>query len=149
MSRRWWGTTLALLVAVGLALPGEARRKKEGEPDRVVVQHVLISFKGAARSKNKERSRKEARALAESLVQRARDGGDFDALVKEYTDDRYPGIYTMTNWGTLAGGSEYDRDGMAPAFGDVSFSLGVGEIGLADYHAALSPYGYHVIRRIE
>jgi hypothetical protein len=31
----------------------------------------------------------------------------------------------------------------------VSFRLEVDEIGLASHHAALSPYGWHVIKRLE
>jgi hypothetical protein len=34
-------------------------------------------------------------------------------------------------------------------FGDVAFGLAVGEVGLAAYHAATSPYGWHVIKRLE
>ena len=149
MSRRILVLALTVSIGAGVWQAGEARRKKPGEPDRVVVQHLLLSFKGAEDARNKERSKKEAKALAETLLQRARDGEDFDALVKEHTDDRYPGIYTMTNYGVSAGARESEREGMVPAFGDVAFSLGVGELGLAEYHAALSPYGYHVIRRIE
>ncbi len=41
------------------------------------------------------------------------------------------------------------RDKMVPAFGDVGFSLQPGAVGLAMYDATKSPFGYHVIRRLE
>ena len=44
---------------------------------------------------------------------------------------------------------EYGRGQMVPAFGNVGFKLKLGEIGVADYDAKTSPYGYHVIKRVE
>jgi parvulin-like peptidyl-prolyl isomerase len=43
---------------------------------------------------------------------------------------------------------EYSRDKMVPAFGNVGFTLQVGEIGIADYDPATSPYGWHIIKRV-
>ena len=66
------------------------------------------------------------------------------------TDDAFPGRYGMANRGvTPAGGNEYARDGMVPAFGNVGFKLAVGEIGIADYDPATSPYGWHIIKRVQ
>ena len=41
------------------------------------------------------------------------------------------------------------RQGMVPAFGDVGFTLEVGGIGMAEFDEAASPFGWHIIRRIE
>ena len=41
------------------------------------------------------------------------------------------------------------REKMVPAFGDVGFSLAPGAVGLAMYDTSTSPFGYHVIRRLE
>ncbi len=41
------------------------------------------------------------------------------------------------------------RGRMAKGFGDVGFSLQVGEIGLAEYHLKDSPFGWHIIKRIK
>ena len=41
------------------------------------------------------------------------------------------------------------RDGMVPGFGDVAFSLEVGECGVAPHDPVASPYGWHVIKRLE
>jgi parvulin-like peptidyl-prolyl isomerase len=38
---------------------------------------------------------------------------------------------------------------MVPAFGEVGFALAPGEIGMAPYDARKSPYGWHIIKRLE
>ena len=38
---------------------------------------------------------------------------------------------------------------MVKAFGDVSFGLEVGGVGLAVYDPATSKYGWHIIKRLE
>lgn len=121
------------------------------EPERVEVQHILISFKGAIPDEKVIRSKEEAKLLAEELFGRAKAGEDFDALVKEYTDDQYPGIYRMSNSGIVPDSAkeEFSRDRMVKAFGDVSFSLLVGEVGMASYDPAASKYGWHIIKRLK
>ena len=139
---------VALLAALALlAPPSDAGRKDE--PDVVVVQHVLISYKGKIPGKQIERSKREAKALAFEILDRAEAGEDFNELMKQYTDDRGAGIYKLVNRGLPKPADGYQRDEMAPKFGDVAFELEVGEIGLATYHAALSPYGWHIIKRLE
>jgi hypothetical protein len=121
------------------------------EADRVVVQHVLIGLKGKIDGKPITRSKKDAKLLAYEILDRAEAGEDFDALVKEYTDDRYPGRYVLINHDVsgLPKEGEYARGDMAIKFGDLAFRLKVGEYGIATYHAVSSPYGYHVIKRLE
>lgn len=41
------------------------------------------------------------------------------------------------------------REDMAPAFGNVGFALKVGEIGLAPYDKTTSPFGIHIIKRLQ
>ena len=122
----------------------------QGEPERVVVQHVLISFVGKLPGKPIKRTEEEARRLAYEVLDRAKRGEDFDALVKEHTDDQHPGIYAMANQGAPPQKQgEYQRDSMVQGFGDVSFSLGRGELGICDYDGVKSPFGYHIIKRLE
>lgn len=121
------------------------------EPDYITVQHILIGFEGSVPGKGITRSKEEAAALANEVRARALDGEDFDVLVKEYTDDSHPGIYKMANTG-LPGdrtAQVYPRAGMVPAFGDVGFPLDVGGIGMAAYDPQTSPYGWHIIKRLE
>lgn len=119
------------------------------EPERIKLQHLLISFAGKVPGKNITRNEAQARALATQLLERARKGEDFDALVKQYTDDQHPGIYGLSNRGVAAAQGEYPRERMVPAFGDVGFTLQPGDTGMAPYDPAKSPYGWHIIRRLE
>ena len=138
-----------ILIAVWLFGGTLAIAKRKDEPDVVIVQHILIGYKKTVPGKKLDRTKKEAQALAEELLQRARAGEDFDALVKEYTNDQYPGIYRLTNRDAPLMEQSRSRDQMVVNFGDVSFELEVGEVGLAKYHPGNSPYGWHVIKRLE
>jgi parvulin-like peptidyl-prolyl isomerase len=110
----------------------------------------LIGFKGSVPGKDLTRTQEEAKKLAYDLLAQAKGGADFDKLVAANTDDSPPGIYAMSNKGVQPSGpDEYAREGMVPAFGNVGFTLNVGEIGIADYDPQTSPYGYHVIKRIK
>ena len=115
----------------------------------IKLQHILISFAGKIPGKNVTRSQEEARALANQVLERAKKGENFDELVRTYTDDRAPGIYSMSNSGVAPAGGEFSRDRMVPAFGNVGFSLAPGEIGMAEYDPRTSPYGWHIIKRLE
>jgi hypothetical protein len=121
------------------------------EPERVEVQHILISFKGAIPDEKVIRTEVEAETLAKELLSRAEAGEEFDALVKEYTDDQHPGIYRMSNVGIApdTANQEFSRERMVKAFGDVSFSLKVNEIGMATYDPGASKYGWHIIKRLK
>jgi parvulin-like peptidyl-prolyl isomerase len=117
--------------------------------EHIKLQHILISFTGKVPGKNITRTQDEARALAHQILDRAKKGEDFDSLVRTYTDDRAPGIYGLANSGVTPGEGEFSRDRMVPAFGEVGFSLAPGEIGIAEYDPVKSPYGWHVIKRLE
>jgi NIMA-interacting peptidyl-prolyl cis-trans isomerase 1 len=121
------------------------------EPERVRVQHILISFQGSIPKPEVTRTQAEAEELARMLFDRAKKGEDFDALVKEYTDDAYPGIYAMSNLDVTPdeAANEFPRAGMVKAFGDVSFSLNAGEIGMTEFDPTTSKYGWHIIKRLE
>ena len=122
-----------------------------GEPERIVIQHILISYKGVIPKPDLVRTQAEAEILAADILKRAQAGEDFPALVKEYTDDQFPGIYAMSNLGVEPdkAAEEFPRAGMVKAFGDVSFSLEVGEIGTTTFDEATSKYGWHIIKRLK
>lgn len=121
------------------------------EPEHLTVQHVLIAFKGSLPKEEVTRTKEQAETLAQDIYIRAKQGEDFDELVKTYTDDSYPGIYSMANANITPDedNGEFSRTRMVKAFGDVSFSLAVGEVGLAEYDPDESKYGWHIIKRIE
>jgi hypothetical protein len=115
--------------------------KPEVADENISIQHILISFQGAPRMPPTiTRSKDEAKALAEKVYAEVVAGGDFDELVRRYTNDSAPGIYPMTKAG---------RAGMVKGFGDVGFRLKVGEIGVAPWDATASPFGWHIIRRVQ
>lgn len=120
----------------------------EGEPDRIRVAHVLVAFRGAARS-SATRTREEAEALAGEILARARAGEDFTALMKAHSDDPGGGVYGLLNAGVNPEPGFYPRGQMVPAFGNVGFSLRPGEVGIAPHDTQTSPFGWHVIKRIE
>ncbi len=131
----------------------EGLTTENGEPAYITVQHCLIGFQGSVPNAN--RTRVEAEKLALELLEQARGGGDFDAIIKEHTDDSPPGIYHMANRGFEADMNGNDpasmvfaRDAMVPAFGDTGFPLQVGEYGLATFDQENSPFGWHIVKRL-
>jgi hypothetical protein len=121
----------------------------KGQPSRIMVQHCLIGFQGSLPGPT--RTKEEAKELAESLFQKLKEGANFDDIIKEYTNDRPPGIYKMVNHGVpddeRSGSSA--RNSMVPAFGDVGFNLKVDEYGMSEYDPVKSPFGWHIIKRLE
>jgi hypothetical protein len=117
-------------------------------PEHVKVQQILIGFAGSVPGKGITRTKEEAKKLAYEVLEWARKGVDFDALVKQYTDDSPPGIYGMSGIGVAPGAGEYSRDQMVAAFGNVGFAISPGSIGIADYDPRTSPYGWHIIKRL-
>jgi len=150
--KKWVWLLAAAVLAGGVAyskMRPEAVEAKE--PDHVTVQHILIAFQGSIPESKVTRSKEEAQKLAEQLFERAKKGEDFDALVKQSTDDQYPGIYKMSNAGVPPDESqqEYSRTRMVKSFGDVGFGLPVNGIGLAVYDPQKSKYGWHIIKRLK
>lgn len=140
---------LLLFLAVLVTPVALGAKKKAEEPDRVVVQHCLIGFKRSIPGKKLDRTKKEAGELAAQILERARNGEPFDGLVKEYTGDSVPGIYVLANEGLPIRSGERQRGDMVPGFGDTAFRLEVGEYGMVPYHGYKSPYGWHIILRLE
>jgi PPIC-type PPIASE domain len=147
--------TAATTGAATAPTAGASTVNTSGQPQHITVQHILIGFKdaigfgGSPPAKAAARTQDQAKTLAYQVLDMAKKGQDYDALVTQYTDDSPPGIYKMANSGvTPSGTDEYSRDGMVPAFGNVGFTLQVGEIGIADYDPTTSPYGWHIIKRI-
>ncbi len=145
-----WKIMLALVVLMLLGSPVTAQETEAIEPEHVEVQHILISFKGAPLV-DAVRSQAEAETLAQEVLFKARQGADFGTLVKEFTDDSFPGIYLISNRGVQPDGTkkEVARHRMVKSFGDVSFKLKIGEIGMASYHPQNSKYGWHIIKRLK
>jgi hypothetical protein len=129
--------------------------KPAGEPDRIVVQHILISFLGSAgKVPDVTRTQSQALALVNEIMGQLKAGEEFKTLAKSHTDDQYPGIYRMSNFGVTPiteppSKKEYPRAKMVKNFGDAGFKLKVGEVGLAVYDPKDSKFGWHIIKRLE
>ncbi len=131
----------AAVSGQGLDAAIAALMAKDEQPDEsIVVQHILIGFRGAPRLQGVTRSKDEAKALCEKLYAEILGGADFDALMKANSNDSGPGTYPMTKQG---------RRQMVQAFGDVGFRLKVGEVGVAPHDASKSPFGWHIIKRLK
>lgn len=135
---------LVMLVACE---SGSQPPKSAAGPERVEVQHILISFRGTGT--DARRSKEEAAALAREVYERARRGESFTDLMKRYSSDPGEGIYRMANDGVNPNPGESPRRQMVKSFGDVAFHLNVGEIGLAEYDPVHSKYGWHIIKRLK
>jgi hypothetical protein len=135
------------------ASAAELAARPEHDAERVRVQHLLVGVAHERLSKV-ARTRAEAEALAAQLFARAKLGEDFDTLVRNHTDDSYPGVYTLSREPS----SEPEvlpRATMFPAFGDAAWRLAVGELGVALYDGGVAgerarcPWGYELLLRLE
>ena len=113
--------------------------KAELPDENITVQHVLIAFQGAQRA-TVTRTKEEAKKLTEKIWTEARSGVNFKDLMQMHSNDTGGGEYPMTKAG---------RQSMVAGFGNVGFRLKVDEIGIAPYHSADSPFGWHIIKRVK
>ena len=102
-------------------------------PDRVKVRHILLMTQG----KSKEEVEK-IKAKAEGLLKQVKNGGDFAALAKQYSED--PG--SKANGGDLGW---VVRGQMVKNFENTSFSLKPNEIS----NVITTEYGFHIVQALE
>ena len=141
----------------------QAQEPAAAVPAVITVDHILIGVQGHPRMRV-QRTEEEARQLVADIEAKLESGEDWTALKQQYSDDPgrdgvKGGPYTMDenqrprdmekiSQGTFA------RSDMAKAFGDVSYTLQVGEIGVAQFQrnatgAGDSPFGFHIIKRVK
>lgn len=100
----------------------------------IKASHILIRF-GDKNGTFGNRTKEEAKKLAESLAKRIKNGESINVLAKEYSEDpsakRNDGNLGYFTWGR-----------MADEFQGVAFSLVPGEVS----DPVLTSYGYHVIQ---
>lgn len=118
----------------------EIAARAELDASTVKVQHLLVGrYAPGATDELKPLNATQAEQRAADLWAKAA-AADFDALVKANTYDSHPGIYTMTL---------EDREGMVAGFWQTAWRLEPGETGVVLYNRKNSPYGYHIIKRLE
>ncbi len=101
--------------------------KESGQFTLASVRHILIT--------TEERSDEEAKKLAEELAERLRNGEDFAALAKEYSED--PG--SVENGGLY---EEVSINEWVPEFKEAAATLEIGTIS----DPVKTDYGYHVMK---
>ncbi|MDR0405875.1 MAG: peptidylprolyl isomerase [Clostridiales bacterium] len=85
-----------------------------------------------------------AKIKADEILEKAKSGDDFDALVAEYSED--PGSQAMPDGYYLGKGFALGQQGgMVPAFETASLELAVGAVS----DIVETNYGYHIIKRYE
>ena len=129
---------LTKVVTANVTVPEEEMKKyyKENEkefqlPEEVKVRHIFVSVAKDATPEAKEK----ARAKAEGLLARLKQGEDFAKLAAASSEDTSSGA-KGGELGTISPG------GSVEAFEKAAFALKAGEIsGVVE-----SPYGFHIIR---
>jgi foldase protein PrsA len=109
------------------------------EDEKVTASHVLVSYKGARGGQgNIKRTKEQAKKRAEEVLKKAKAGGDFAALAKQYSDD--PG--SGPKGGDLGA---FTRRMMVPPFSEAAFALKPGEVS----SIVETEFGFHVIKRTQ
>ena len=112
----------------------EYETNKDQYDDKVVVKHILISTKDKETNESLPGDQiAEKKKLAEEILQRVKAGEDFDALVKQYSDDE----------GSVNNGGQYTfgRGQMVTEFEEWSFNAKEGDVGIVE-----TIYGYHIMK---
>lgn len=108
------------------------------------VKHILVLTTDENNSPLSDEEVAKKRGEAEELLKRAKDGGDFDKLVEEYSED--PGSKSQPDGYYLGKGFILGSQGsMVTEFEEASLALKVGEIS----DIVETTYGYHIIKRYE
>ena len=94
------------------------------QADKASVKHILIEVPKA----------EEGAEAAQSVLERAKAGEDFDALVEEFNEDP----------GATEEGYTFGKGEMVAEFEAAAFALKIGEIS----DLVETSYGYHIIKRI-
>ena len=102
----------------------------------VTASHILITYEGALRSSEK-RQKRDAKKLAEKILNDIRNGTDFSYLARQYSDGP-----SGPKGGKLG---RFARGQMVPEFEKVVFKLKPGLVS----DVVETPFGYHIIKRIK
>jgi hypothetical protein len=103
------------------------------------IKHILIGWNGtdAHDPRAEKRTKQDAEAQVRTLLEQLKQGADFDALMKQYSEDA----------GSAQSGQSYT---VAPdatlviEFKQLGLRLRVGEFGVVQ-----SEFGFHIMKRVE
>jgi len=116
------------------------KEKTTTTPKSVETSHILIAYKGAQRADEKiTRTEEEAKTRAEEVLKKLKDGGKFEDLVKEYSDDSS----AKQNNGKLDKPVTEKNSSYVKEYTDASLTLEK-DGQLSDL--VKSPFGFHIIK---
>ena len=116
----------------------ETHRDQLQRPEMAQARHILLAtIDPATGAELSDALKAEKRLQAENLVRRARQGEDFAALVKQYSED--------TGSKDQLGEYIFARGQMVPEFEAAAFSLQPDRIS----DVVTTAYGYHIIKLIQ
>jgi peptidyl-prolyl cis-trans isomerase SurA len=108
------------------------------EPKRIRVSHILLTYAATGQLVEASRTRQEALERALDAAFRAKQGEDFAALAREYSDDPA----SAERGGRL---SPMRHGIFVPEFEDAAFRLQPGEVS----DVVETEFGFHVIKRLD
>lgn len=112
---------------------------REPVANNAQVKHILISWKDleARDPRGQARTKEQAEAQVKALMQQIQAGADFDALMKEHSED--PGSAAQARPYPVSPDA-----GLVIEFKQLALRLHVGEVGVVQ-----SDFGFHIMKRIE
>lgn len=122
-----------------LAVADAARPRREGEPEKVSIKHILVKYRGAKGAVEAvTRSREDACLRAQEARSKLESGQSFAEVVSAYSEE--PGA--VSRGGSIGAVTRAD---VVPSFADAAFELHTGEMS----HVVETPFGFHVLYRSE
>ncbi len=161
--RRWLLILPVLLAACsGDKQPDDDDSVTEGTPNppkkkrlkRVLVDHIVISFRGAKNDAyGSSRTQEEAKRLAHSLLERLKSGARFRLLKQAHSDVKEAGYFVLNKGMKPTARTDGIGEVLYEAYyvepRRIALSLKVWEYGLAEYHERHCPDGYRIVRRVD
>ena len=134
--------------------PGaDAKPLPKNQPDRVLIDQILISFDKSRLTHPRQEA--EAAALAKSLFARIRGGADYGLLKKKSTDYRLPEnrkaadpVWACNRGIRIRSFKEVPFKNLWPGWAKVVFALKPGELGFVPYDKKKAGDGYHIVLRL-
>ena len=105
----------------------------------IEAKHILIAYEEDEKLTDEENDAKkeEAKKKAEEVIEKLKNGEDFDALAKKYSDDKS----NKDNGGSLG---YFNKGDMVEAFEEAAYKL---EVNTYTTEPVETEYGYHVIMK--
>lgn len=115
---------------------------REPVADTAQIKHILIGWNmsgndGRQDKRAAARTKKDAQDLIRNLMEQIKNGADFDALMKQYSED--PGSAMSATAYKVTPDAQ-----LVIEFKQLGLRLKIGEVGVVQ-----SEYGFHIMKRVE